>query len=84
MNKIFFQNDICTCEIADDVFEDELCIHIMLTKPYNQLQIEERNSVTIAMHESEIELRKYDVFKFAVEFTNFEDHITIAGWKEED
>lgn len=49
MGRLVFENNICKCEYFDTIVDER--VEIKLIKPFNKLQIEERNCVMIALYE---------------------------------
>jgi hypothetical protein len=49
MVKHIFKNSTCTCDYNDSRVDER--VEIKLSKPFNMLQIEERNGVMIALYE---------------------------------
>lgn len=81
MSKIIFENNICTCEYFEETVDER--IEIKLIKPFNQLQIEERNCVLIAQHECELFIRGLGYTVFATSFDNDSQTVTLSCFLEE-
>lgn len=85
MEKLFeevFENDVCKCSHHIGTYDDkeEILIGVILTKRYNQLQIEQRNSVNIAIYECGLWLQQKGFNQYVVEdITSNSDQFSIIG-----
>ncbi len=77
--SLIFKNDVCTCKTASQHSD----IVISLIKPYNQLQIEQRNSITIATRECELYLTKIGYVNISITIPTSSKDIYVKGYDEQ-
>tara|TARA_R110001592_G_scaffold351696_3_gene649019 strand:- start:420 stop:671 length:252 start_codon:yes stop_codon:yes gene_type:complete len=77
MSKLIFKNDVCKCEYFKEITDER--VEVKLYKPFNQLQMQERNSVLIAQHECELYIHsKLGSNVFTTSFDNNSDLVTLS------
>ncbi len=82
MVKLVFENIVCKCTYNDSKVDER--IDIKLSKPFNQLQIEERNCVVISLYECELFIRHELGYKvFATSFDNDSDEVKLSCFLKE-
>lgn len=83
ISKVIFNNDVCESVYYPSNIPGGEEIQINLIKQFNHLQIEERNSVMIAIHHCELFIKKLGYNVFATSWDNNSDEVVLSCFLKE-